>query len=341
MGVLYLTKSIMLEYRKFGKTNLEVSSIGFGAWGIGGPSMAGDIPIGWGKTDDRQSTEAIKKALDRGINFFDTADIYGVGHSEELIGRTLGNRPDVIIATKAGNIIDANGNFSVNYTRNHILRACESSLKRLKRETIDYYQLHSARLDHLQRGECIEAMEQLQKEGKIRYWGLSLNTFSPEPEADFLMEHKSGYGFQIVLNLINQRGLALIKKAHAAGYGIIARMPLQFGLLTGKFTKDTRFEKNDHRHFRLPPPLLARSLDDLQPVFKRAEALGMSKTAYALSYILSYPEVSTVIPGIKTPEQAVSNTSGICKLPAEELTFLENYYEEKLISLLTLIEKQG
>jgi len=330
-----------MEYRKFGNTDLEVSSIGFGAWGIGGPAMAGDIPIGWGKVDDRLSVAALKEALDLGINFYDTADIYGLGHSEELIGKTFGNRPDVLIATKAGNVLDEKGRFSVDYSKQHILNACEVSLKRLKREAIDYYQLHSARVKQLQQGECIEAMEQLQKEGKIRYWGLSLNTFYPGPEADFLMERNLGYGFQIVFNVINQRGLPVIQKAHASGYGIIARMPLQFGLLTGKFTKETRFEKDDHRSFRLPPPLLERSLDDLQPVFERAEALGMSKTAYALSYISSYPEISTVIPGIKTPEQAVSNTSDIIGLPAEELEFLEKYYDEKLSALMTLMEKQG
>jgi aryl-alcohol dehydrogenase-like predicted oxidoreductase len=184
-------------------------------------------------------------------------------------------------------------------------------------------------------------MEQLQKQGKIRYWGLSLNTFYPGPEADFLMERKLGYGFQIVLNLINQRGLPVIKKAHAAGYGIIVRMPLQFGLLTGKFTRDTRFEQNDHRAFRFPPSLLERSLNDLEPLWRRAEALHLSPTAYALSYILSHPEVSTVIPGIKTPEQAVGNTSAMVRLPAEEFGFLEKYYHEKLTVLLDLMEKQG
>jgi aryl-alcohol dehydrogenase-like predicted oxidoreductase len=330
-----------MNYRKFGKTDLQVSAIGFGAWGIGGPAMAGDIPIGWGEVDDRQSVKALKTALDKGVNFYDTADIYGLGHSEELIGKTFGNRPDVIIASKAGHVLNEQGAFSVDYSKEYIIKACEASLKRLKRETIDYYQLHSARMGHLEQGDCIEAMQQLQKEGKIRYWGLSLNTFHPEPEAEFLMERNLGYGFQIVFNIINQKGLDIIKKAYAGGFGIIARMPLQFGLLTGKFNKNTRFEKNDHRAFRLPPSLLERSLEDLQPVWQRADDMGMSKTAYALSYILSYPEISTVIPGIKTPEQAVSNTSGIIRLPAEELKFLENHYGEKLAALLALMEKQG
>ena len=329
-----------MEYRKFGNTGLEVSSVGFGAWGIGGPAMAGDIPIGWGKVDDRRSVAALNEAMDRGINFYDTADIYGLGHSEELIGKTFGNRPDVLIASKAGNVLDEKGRFLVDYSKQHILRACEASLKRLRRETIDYYQLHTARVEHLQQGECIEAMEQLQKEGKIRYWGLSLNTFYPGPEADFLMERKLGYGFQIVFNVINQRGLPVIQKAYAGGYGIIARMPLQFGLLTGKFTKETRFEKDDHRAFRMPPPLLAKLLNALEPFREKAKEKNVSETAFALGYILGYKEISTVIPGIKTPEQARLNTA-VARFSEEEMAFVRKLYSEKFVELMKWIEEQG
>ncbi len=330
-----------MEYRKFGKTDLMVSEVGFGAWGIGGPAMAGDVPIGWGKVDDRQSVKALNTALDMGVNFYDTADFYGLGHSEELIGKTFGNKQDVIIATKVGHRLGKDGKIFLDYSKSHILNACDKSLKRLKRETIDYYQLHSARMEHLEQGECIEAMEQLQKEGKIRYWGLSLNTFSPETEANFLMERNLGQGFQIVFNLINQRGLSVIKKAHAAGYGLIARMPLQFGLLTGKFDKHTRFAKNDHRAFRLPPPVLETAADDLEEIWKRAEKSHYSKTAYALSFILSFQEVSTIIPGIKTPKQAKLNTTGISKLSKSDLDFLENFYHEKLYKLVELMEQLG
>lgn len=330
-----------MEYRKFGKTDLEVSEVGFGAWGIGGPAMAGDVPIGWGKVDDTVSIKALKAALDHGINFFDTADVYGLGHSEELIGKTLGNHPDVIIASKVGNKVDDTGTFTSDYRKNYILKACEDSLKRLKREAIDYYQLHTARMPDLENGECIEAMEQLQKEGKIRYWGLSLNTFSPRPEADFLMKQNIGQGFQIVFNLINQRGLPVIRDAATAGYGTIARMPLQFGLLTGKFNKDTRFEKNDHRAMRLTPAFLEKAMEELEPVWEMAASLGMSKTAFSLSYVLSFQETSTVIPGIKTPEQAALNTTGIRKLPDNVLAETERLYKQKYSVLVDWMEKLG
>ncbi len=336
-----IRKITTMDYRKFGNTELNVSVIGFGSWGIGGPAMAKDLPIGWGNVDDRTSVQALKKAFDQGINFYDTADIYGVGHSEELIGKTFGNRQDVIIASKAGHLINAEGDLSVNYSKSYIIQACEKSLKRLRRETIDYYQLHSAQVKHLQQGECIEAMETLQKAGKIRYWGVSLNTFQPQPEADFLMQHQLGNGFQIVFNLLNQRALPLIRKATAAGYGIIARMPLQFGLLTGKFNKNSRFAKNDHRVFRLTPELLEKADHLLQEVWLKAKEKGISKTAYSLSFCYSFPEISTVIPGIKTPEQVLSNTTGIVKLSDEEIAFIQRLYQEKFTELIQLIEKNG
>jgi aryl-alcohol dehydrogenase-like predicted oxidoreductase len=171
---------------------------------------------------------ALRTAVDRGINFIDTADFYGLGHSESLIGEALKSRPDVLIATKVGHRLNADGSIALDYSRDHILSACEQSLRRLQRERIDYYQLHSAKLSHLQQGDCIGVMQQLVKEGKVRYWGLSLSTFHPEPEGDFMLQNGLGHGLQLVYNLINQRARDLIARAAAAGYGIIARMPLQF-----------------------------------------------------------------------------------------------------------------
>ena len=330
-----------MNYRKFGNTNLNISEIGFGAWGIGGPSMAGDVPIGWGKVDDHQSLAALKTAYDRGINFYDTADFYGLGHSEELIGKTFGNKQDVIIATKVGHRLNNNGSIFLDYSKSHIIDACNNSLKRLNRDSIDYYQLHSAKIEHLKIGECLEAMEQLKSEGKIKYWGLSLNTFHPEPEAEFMLEGKLGNGFQIVFNIINQRGLEIIEKSNKMGYGIIARMPLQFGLLTGKFNKNTKFEKNDHRAFRLTPEILSKSMEYIQEVWNKSEQNNISKTSLSLSFILGFSEISTIIPGIKTPEQAILNTSGLKSLSNEDFNFIQDIYKEKLYKLVDMMEKQG
>ncbi|MFC4872045.1 aldo/keto reductase [Negadavirga shengliensis] len=316
-----------MEYRNFGKTALKVSAVGFGAWAIGGPAMAGDVPIGWGQMDDRTSIKALKRSLDLGINFYDTADFYGLGHSEELIGKVLGNRTDVFVASKVGHRLSSNDEIVVDYSKKHIVESCEKSLWRLKRDTIDYYQLHTAKKSDLQSGECVEAMEQLKRQGKIRYWGVSLNTFQPFPEAEYMLEQGIGDGFQLVLNIINQESLDIVTKAHEKGYGIIARMPLQFGLLTGKFTKATRFSEDDHRFFRLPPEILSGSLDALENVWPLADKHGLSKTELAMSFILSFEGVSTVIPGIRTPEQAESNTRGIIRLPAESRDHIRSLYQ--------------
>jgi len=329
-----------MQYRKFGNTDLVVSEIGFGAWAIGGGSMIGNTAIGWGDTDDNVSIKAIHTALDAGINFFDTADIYGLGHSEELLGKTVGGKKEITIATKVGNV-SRNEQFTVDYSKEYILAACEASLKRLKRDVIDYYQLHSARIQHLQQGGCIAAMQQLEQEGKIKYWGISLNTFDPLPEADFFIQNKIGNGFQLVLNLLNQKTLPLLKRSAQDGYGIIVRMALQFGLLTGKFDKGVNFSANDHRKNRLTKNVIDASNNALDPVWAFCKKYKCSKTQLALSYILSYPQVSTVIAGIRTAGQAQLNTTGLFQLANDDRSAIEKLGATDFVQVMDLIQKQG
>ena len=329
-----------MKYRKFGNTDLSVSEVGFGAWAIGGGAMIGSTPIGWGDANDETSVKAIHAALDEGINFFDTADIYGLGHSEEMLGNEIGSNQEIIIATKVGNVA-RDEQFTIDYSKEYILNACELSLKRLRRNTIDYYQLHTAKLNHLQNGECIDAMQQLQQQGKIRYWGLSLNTFDPTVEADFLMNNNWGNGFQLVLNIINQKALSLLKPALEKGYGIIARMPLQFGLLTGKFDEYINFTANDHRKNRLTKEIIEATLSATDPVWKLCNKYNCTKTQLALSYILSYNEVSTVIPGIRTAEQVKLNSENLFQLDAEDLQLIEQLGTTSFVELMEVIKKQG
>jgi len=312
-----------MQYRKFGNTELTVSEIGFGAWAIGGNAKVGNTPIGWGSVDDETSKNAIHAALDAGINFFDTADFYGLGHSEKILGDVLKNER-AIIATKVGHR-NIEEKIVLDYSKQYILKACDESLRRLQKDIIDYYQLHSARMQHLEQGECIEAMELLKQQGKIRYWGLSLNTFYPDAEADYLMQESLGDGFQLVFNLVNQKAVRVIRNAHEKGYGIIARMPLQFGLLTGKFSSTTKFEKDDHRSFRLTPEIIEETLKVLEEkVWPVAEEEQFSKTQLALSFILSFKEISTIIPGIRTPEHVLRNTEGLKQLKKDNVEFLQS-----------------
>ena len=329
-----------MQYRKFGNTDLVVSEIGFGAWAIGGGAMIGSTAIGWGDADDNVSIKAIHTAIDAGINFFDTADIYGLGHSEELLGKTIGNKKDAIIATKVGNV-SRNDQFTVDYSKEYILGACEASLKKLRRESIDYYQLHSARMQHLQKGECIAAMQQLEQQGKIKYWGISLNTFDPLPEADFFIQNKIGNGFQLVLNLLNQKTLPLLKRSAQDGYGIIVRMALQFGLLTGKFDKEANFSANDHRKNRLTKGVIDISNNALEPIWALCNKYNCTKTQLALSYILSYSEASTIIAGIRTAEQVQLNTTGLFQLDSEDRSAIEQLGATDFVRVMDLIQKQG
>ena len=329
-----------MEYRKFGNTDLVVSEIGFGAWAIGGGAMIGTTSIGWGDSDDTVSIKAIHASLDAGINFFDTADIYGLGHSENLLGETIGKNKEVIIATKVGNV-SRNEQFTVDYSKEYILNACEESLRRLKKDAIDYYQLHTARLTHLQQGDCIEAMQELQQQGKIRYWGLSLNTFEPLAEAEYLLNNTMGNGFQLVFNLLNQKALPLLRIATEKGYGIIARMPLQFGLLTGKFDNGFSFADNDHRKNRLTENVITTANKALEKVWELCSVYNCTKTQLALSFILSYQEISTIIPGIRTAEQVLLNTEGLFRLNTEQIQMIEGLGAGDFVQVMQLIQQQG
>jgi aryl-alcohol dehydrogenase-like predicted oxidoreductase len=330
-----------MQYRKFGQTDLLVSETGFGAWAIGGGAMVGTTPIGWGDADDAVSEKAITTALDAGINFFDTADIYGLGHSESLIGKAIGNRPDVLVATKVGNVA-RNGQFTVDYSNNYIMAACEESLRRLKRESIDYYQLHTARMAHLQQGDCLEAMERLRQQGKIRYWGISLNTFYPDAEADFFMDNQWGHGFQLVWNLMNQRAAGVVEKAAAKGYGLIARMPLQFGLLTGKITRAASFAANDHRNGRLTPTIIDATLTVLEnKVWPLCERYNCGPMALAMAFVMATPGISVQIPGIRTPQQALDNSAPVPILQTEDWQYLRSLAGVDWVSVMEMIEKQG
>jgi aryl-alcohol dehydrogenase-like predicted oxidoreductase len=331
-----------MNYRKFGNTDLNVSEIGFGTWAIGGAAFVGDLAIGWGPSDDTVSIAAIHAAMDAGINFFDTADFYGLGHSETLLGKTIGKRKEILVASKVGQKAGDDGKVAHDYTKAYMIKACEESLKRLKRDTIDFHHLHVARMHHLENGECIEAMQQLQQQGKIRYWGISLITFNPFPEADFFFKNNLGNGFQLVFNLINQKALPILSQAAEKGYGVIARMPLQFGLLSGNIKPGTVFSNDDHRSYRVTPAITEATLKILKDeVWPLCDKYATTEAGLALSYILSYPEISTVIPGIRTPKHVSLNTDHLVAIEGVDKKQLQNIYQTHWQPVMELMEKQG
>jgi aryl-alcohol dehydrogenase-like predicted oxidoreductase len=330
-----------MEYRPFGSTDLRVSAVGFGAWAIGGPAMAGATPIGWGEADDGTSRAALRRAFDVGITFYDTADFYGLGRSESLIGEVFGNSDRVVVATKVGHRLGDGGAVTLDYSARHIRAACEASLRRLRRDHIDLYQLHSARMAHLEQGECIEAMEALRRAGYVRHWGLSLNTFAPEPEATFLLDRGLGSGFQLVLNVLNRRALPVVERSRAAGVGVIARMALQFGLLTGTMKPGRTFAGTDHRSFRLTDEIIGRSVELLARFWREAAKLGVTPTQAALTWAASVPGVSTIIPGIRTPEQAEQNAGAVVEAADRVRRLAERVPSRACEEIVALMQTRG
>jgi aryl-alcohol dehydrogenase-like predicted oxidoreductase len=295
-----------MHYRKLGKTDLTVSEIGFGAWAIGGAADAGGTPLGWGRANDDESLAAIRRARDLGVTFFDTADSYGYGRSESLLGIVLSRRrEEVVIATKVGVVRDAEGRARKDFSREHISHAVDGSLRRLRTDYIDLYQLHNPTLADLRRDDIHEAMSRLQEVGKIRYWGVSVTT--PD-EGMEIVSRGWGYALQVLYNVLNQApAKELFPMAKEKGYGIIARVPLASGLLSGKFRPDTLFAKDDVRQNFLTPKRLEEVLPRVDEAKSIIGGTARSLAEGALRFVLASDAVSTTIPGMRNVRQVEMN----------------------------------
>ena len=300
-----------MKYRTLGRTNFSVSEIGFGAWAIGGNQFGNS----YGTTKDSESIESLRNAIDLGCNFIDTADVYGHGHSEELIGKALeGIRKEIIIATKVGGDFyhsPSRSNFDAGYIR----FALENSLKRLNTDYIDLYQLHNPPLHLIQDADVFNVLYKLKKEGYIRAIGLSI--FDPT-EGIAAIRNDSIDCIQVVFNIFNRQAAKnLFPLAKENNIGIIAREPLNNGILTGKFSGDEYFEDGDIRskwsqkHFQH----LVNFTQSLNNLLK-TEDRSLSQTA--IQFVLAQWAVSTVIPGMKTADQVKENLRSIIQKPMTE-----------------------
>ncbi len=303
-----------MKYTKLGKRGPEVSTVGFGAWGISGRD--------WGTTDDTQSINAIHTALDNGVNFIDTADTYGFGHSEELIAKVLRERNDkdkIIIATKAGNNFypylgkefeTTPGN--PDYSKKHLIFAAEQSLKRLNIDVIDILQLHSPSIDLLEKDEPWEALQILKDEGKIKHPGWSVQSFKETEQAFILDKHNDLIDvIQVRYNLLEREAeKVLFPKAIEYGIGVIVRIPILFGLLAGKFNRSSIFPETDHRKNNLSAEKLDKYLTQLEKMNNFFnEYKGYSMAQLSLKFCISHPACQTVIPGGKTSLQVKENAA--------------------------------
>ena len=217
-----------MDYRPLGRTGWNISTVSYGAWAIGGPAEASGTPIGWGRTSDDESLAAIRRARDLGVTFFDTADSYGFGRSESLLGIVLSRtRQEVVLATKVGVVRGSTGELKKDFSRQHIFHAVDGSLKRLRTDYIDVYQVHNPTIDELRREEIQEAMDMLQDAGKIRFWGVSIST--PEEGLE-IVQRGWAHTLQVLYNVLNQApARELFPAAKEKGYGLIARVPLANG----------------------------------------------------------------------------------------------------------------
>lgn len=319
-----------MKYRQLGNTDLQVSEVSFGTWAIGGS---------WGSNNDQESLAGLERAMDEGVNFFDTADVYGGGHAEELLAQaTKGKEDRIAIATKfcrAGDIHD-----SATYSEETVRAYCEQSLKRLNRERIDLYQIHCPPLSVLKDGRVFEVLEKLKAEGKVRHYGVSVETVE---EGLFCLSVPGVKALQVIFNLFRQKPAEeLFPKAREAGVGILVRLPLASGLLTGKFTESTTFEADDHRAFNangehfnvgetfagLPFRKGVQLADELRWI-----AEGRSSMASAsMRWILDNPDITCIIPGFKSVNQVESNllAANERSFTEAELASLRQFYEEKV-----------
>lgn len=293
-----------MRRRALGRSGIAISEIGFGAWGIGGRT-AGETS--YGDTDDNRSRAALARALDLGITFYDTAPAYGDGHSEALIGEAFSGRRDrVVIATKAG--LPRFGD-SPDFAPAALRQSLEGSLKRLKSDYVDLFQLHNPPPDLFRRApESYAALESLRREGKIRVFGVSVK--SPAEALEILAGHDIA-AVQVNLNMLDVRAVesGLLDLAAKKGVAIIARTPLCFGFLAGDVTADSEFPPGDHRR-GWPRAQIERWVTGAATMQAAAQApAGQSPGQAALRFCLSFPAVASVIPGILSPEEAEQNAA--------------------------------
>ncbi|MFD2827698.1 aldo/keto reductase [Leeuwenhoekiella polynyae] len=297
-----------MNYRKLGKTNLNISEISLGTWQVGGK---------WGSGfDDPTAEKIINTAIDKGINFIDTADVYESGLSEAAVGRVLRSRSEeVYIATKCGRQI--NPHVDEGYTPKALRKFVEASLKNTGLERLDLIQLHCPPTDTYYRPEIFGLFEDLKKEGKIANLGVSVEKVEEGIKA---MQYDNVTTVQIIFNLFRQRPAELFfREAEKNDIGVIVRVPLASGLLTGKFDKNTAFDKEDHRNFNRDGEAFDKgetfsgvnydtgleAVNELKQLFPDAENLA----PIALQWILSHKTVSTIIPGASKEEHLLSNLS--------------------------------
>jgi|SRR5215469_10256927 len=319
-----------MNYRPLGRTGWKVSDISFGAWAIGGF---------WGHVSEQDALATLHKAIDCGVNFIDTADVYGDGRSERLIARIGKERKEqIMVATKAGRRLPKQT--VAGYSRTNLAGWIEDSLRNLNTEAIDLLQLHCPPTDLYDHAEVFSALDDFVKQGKLRFYGVSVEKVE---EALKAIEYPNVQSVQIIFNCFRLKpAKEFFPRAKAKKVGILARVPLASGMLTGKLGRDSTFPKDDHRNFNrhgemfdvgetfsgVDYELGLQAVDGLS----RLVPAGVSMTQFALRWILMFDAVTCAIPGGKRPDQVADNcrASDLPPLTPEAMAAVECIYDEKI-----------
>lgn len=323
-----------MQFRELGRTGWQVSTVSFGAWAIGGD---------WGSVNDQESLAALQQAIDSGVNFIDTADVYGDGRSERLVAKLLKDRKEKIyVATKAGRRL--NPHIAGGYNRENLTAYVERSLKNLDTEAIDLLQLHCPPTEVFYMPETFGVLDDLVQAGKLLHYGVSVEKVE---EALKAIEYPNVKTVQIIFNIFRQRPADLFfKEALRKKIGIIVRVPLASGMLTGKLNKQSTFEKDDHRAFNRHGESFDRGETfagvDYETGLKAVEELktlvpeGWSMPQFALRWILMHEAVSCTIPGAKNPKQASDNTSAadLPEISADAMEEINKIYKNRIRGLV-------
>jgi aryl-alcohol dehydrogenase-like predicted oxidoreductase len=299
-----------MEKRKLGDTGLEVTVVGFGAMTIGGA---------FGPVDDDESMAALHAAIDSGMNFIDTSNAYGEGRSETLIGQFLKTRADsddIVLISKGGNnMVTRQRNFDPAY----IAQCLEDSLRRLGRETLDLYLLHNPSVDNMRAQDSYALLDKTRADGKIRHWGVSVNSVA---ECECAVSQGRAGAMQMEYNVINQSAGDAYAAAKSAGMGVISRVPLGRGFLSGRIDESVQFAEDDPRRRSLTPENIRKFQGHLDKVKALAGQLGISAAELAIRFCVSNPNVSCVIPGVRTAQQAQQNAASAQPLPDDVMAQL-------------------
>jgi aryl-alcohol dehydrogenase-like predicted oxidoreductase len=321
-----------VNYRRFGRTGWQISEVSFGAWAIGGA---------WGHVSEADALDALHAAIDQGVNFIDTADAYGDGRSERLIAKVLKERSEQVhVVTKAGRRLDPH--VAEGYNRQNLTAFVERSLQNLQVETLDLVQLHCPPTEVYYRPEVFGVLDDLVQAGKLKYYGVSVEKVE---EAIKAIEYPNLQSVQIIFNIFRHRPAELFfELAKQRQVGILARVPLASGLLTGKMTRQTTFPADDHRNYNRAGQSFdvgetfsgvdyetgLEAVDQLRPLVPE----GVTMAQFALRWILMFDAVSCVIPGAKNRQQAIDNAraANLPPLSDDVMAKIRAIYDEKIRS---------